>query len=193
MGTGKASGKGRAHTAAVKAISSPLLENMSVVGARGVLCNITGGKDLGLREISEAASVVYEQAHEDANIIIGSVIDENLKDEVIVTIIATDFERQAAQDKHEELHEIDFAPVKEEISFAAQEEHVCQPIVEEPVIEPLQLQTEVAAEDLSAVALAKEEKHEMLKHSAEFFEQADTFGCAVDSKDLDVPTFMRQK
>ena len=78
MGTGKASGVGRARASSIQAISSPLLENMSVVGAHGVLCNITGGKDLGLHEISEAASVVYEQAHEDANIIIGSVIDENL-------------------------------------------------------------------------------------------------------------------
>jgi cell division protein FtsZ len=94
MGTGKASGEHRARNAAIQAISSPLLENMSVVGARGVLFNITGGKNLGLHEISQAASVVYEQAHEDANIIIGSVIDENLSDEVIVTIIATEFEKQ---------------------------------------------------------------------------------------------------
>src|SRR3990172_4304818 len=97
MGTGKASGVGRARAAALEAISSPLLENMSVVGAHGVLCNITGGRDLGLHEISEAASVVYEQAHEDANIIIGSVIDENLHDEVIVTIIATDFDEPLLQ------------------------------------------------------------------------------------------------
>ncbi len=94
MGTGKASGQTRAKDAAQQAISSPLLENMHVVGARGVLLNITGGNNLGLHEISEAASVIYEQAHEDANIIIGSVIDESLNDEVIVTIIATGFEKQ---------------------------------------------------------------------------------------------------
>jgi len=94
IGTGKASGQTRAKDAAQQAISSPLLENMHVVGAHGVLLNITGGNNLGLHEISEAASVIYEQAHEDANIIIGSVIDENLSDEVIVTIIATGFTQQ---------------------------------------------------------------------------------------------------
>ncbi|HEX4068850.1 MAG TPA: cell division protein FtsZ [Candidatus Babeliales bacterium] len=194
MGTGKASGNNRARTAAIQAISSPLLENMSVVGARGVLCNITGGKDLGLREISEAASVVYEQAHEDANIIIGSVIDENLRDEVVVTIIATDFEHAAtvAAQPVQELHVMQSAQPKEELSFfepvKQEEEHVCAaPVVEEEAIEPLPLQTTVEA--------VEEDKHDFMKKShVDFFEQADnTFGGAVDSKDLDVPTFMRQK
>src|SRR5579863_1610131 len=139
MGTGKASGNGRARTAAIQAISSPLLENMSVVGARGVLCNITGGKDLGLREISEAASVVYEQADEDANIIIGSVIDESLRDEVVVTIIATDFERPSTQssfaeamaDRH--VQEIKEEPVIEYVAQQEEVEHVCMaaPVIEE--------------------------------------------------------------
>jgi len=92
MGTGKASGIDRAKEAALKAISSPLLENMSVEGARGVLLNITGGQNLSLHEISQAASVIYDQAHEDANIILGSVIDDSLDEEVVVTIIATGFE-----------------------------------------------------------------------------------------------------
>ena len=91
MGTGRASGEHRAEEASLQAISSPLLENMSIEGAHGVLFNITGGKDLSLHEISNAASIVYEQADNDANIILGSVIDETLEDEVIVTIIATGF------------------------------------------------------------------------------------------------------
>ena len=91
MGTGRASGPDRARQAALQAISSPLLENMSVEGARGVLLNITGGKSLSLHEISQAAAIIYKQAHEDANIILGSVIDESLEDEVVVTIIATGF------------------------------------------------------------------------------------------------------
>lgn len=99
MGTGRSSGEGRAGMAAIEAISSPLLENMSVKGAHGVLLNITGGKSLGLHEISQAASIVYEQAHEDANIILGSVIDESLGDDVIVTIIATGFEREHPQEQ----------------------------------------------------------------------------------------------
>ena len=92
MGSGTAVGEDRAAEAALQAISSPLLENMCIQGARGVLLNITGGKNLGLHEISEAASIIYEQAEEDANIILGSVIDESMDEEVTVTIIATGFE-----------------------------------------------------------------------------------------------------
>ncbi len=98
MGTGRAKGLDRARTAALEAISSPLLENMDISGARGVLINITGSVSLGLHEISEAALVVYEKADEDANIILGSVIDESMGDVLSVTIIATGFKEQ---DQHE--------------------------------------------------------------------------------------------
>lgn len=91
MGTAKATGEDRAKDATLKAIASPLLENMTVQGASGVLLNITGGKNVRLHEIRQAASIIYEQAHEDATIILGSVIDEQLNDEIIVTIIATGF------------------------------------------------------------------------------------------------------
>ena len=94
MGTGKSTGLERARQATLSAINSPLLENMSIKGAKGVLLNITGGKNLGLHEINEAASVIYEQADEDANIILGSVIDETLTDEIVVTIVATGFDEQ---------------------------------------------------------------------------------------------------
>lgn len=97
MGTGKASGPDRAQKAAENAISSPLLENISIQGAQGVLLNVTGGKNLGLHEISKAASIIYDQAHEDANIIVGAVIDENLEEDVIVTIIATGCAKQDGQ------------------------------------------------------------------------------------------------
>lgn len=92
MGTASATGENRAQEAALKAISSPLLENMSIAGAHGVLLNITGGPSLGLQEVSAAASVVYDQVDEDAQIIIGSVIDDTMQDDVSVTIIATGFE-----------------------------------------------------------------------------------------------------
>lgn len=104
MGTGIAVGADRAQQATLKAISSPLLENMSIKGARGVLLNITGGRNLGLHEISQAASIIYEQAHEDATIILGSVIDENMIDEVAVTIIATGFLPQDVLAPQEEHH-----------------------------------------------------------------------------------------
>jgi cell division protein FtsZ len=91
IGTGRASGEERAKKAAVQAISSPLLDNMSITGAQGIILNISGSSNLGLYEMTEAASIVYDQAHEDANIILGSVIDESLDDEVTVTVIATGF------------------------------------------------------------------------------------------------------
>jgi len=91
MGTARCSGQGRAKKAAIEAISSPLLENMSIAGARSVLLNITGGTDLALQEVSEAASLIYDQVDEEANIILGSVIDPQMGNEVAVTIIATGF------------------------------------------------------------------------------------------------------
>jgi cell division protein FtsZ len=91
MGSATASGENRAVEAAQKAISSPLLEDISIQGARGVLINVTGGPDLGVHEINEAATMIQEEAHEDANIIFGAVIDENLADELRITVIATGF------------------------------------------------------------------------------------------------------
>jgi cell division protein FtsZ len=96
MGTGQAEGDGRAMQAAQKAISSPLLEDGSVTGARGVIINVTGGSDMSLMEVNEASSVIQEAAHEDANIIFGAVVDPNLKGKVKITVIATGFDRRAS-------------------------------------------------------------------------------------------------
>lgn len=91
MGIGRASGQNRAAEAARKAISSPLLES-SIEGARGVLMNITSGADLSLFEVQEAADMVASVSDEELNMIFGSVINENMKDEIMVTVIATGFE-----------------------------------------------------------------------------------------------------
>lgn len=98
MGIGQASGENRAVEAARRAISSPLLET-SIEGAKGVLLNITGGPDLTLMEVNEASEIVAEAADQDANIIFGSVIDENFKDDIRVTVIATGFEQETGQKK----------------------------------------------------------------------------------------------
>ncbi|HVN27958.1 MAG TPA: cell division protein FtsZ [Candidatus Binataceae bacterium] len=91
MGASSASGENRAVEAAQRAISSPLLEDVSIKGARGLLINFTGGPDMSLYEVNEAASLIHEEAHEDANIILGAVIDDRLTDEIRVTVIATGF------------------------------------------------------------------------------------------------------
>ncbi len=92
MGAASGSGENRAVEAAQKAISSPLLEDLSIHGARGILINITGGPDLALYEVNEAATMIQEEAHEDANIIFGAVIDDKMKEEIRITVIATGFE-----------------------------------------------------------------------------------------------------
>jgi len=94
MGMGVAKGTNRASEAAQKAISSPLLEDGSVEGARGVLLNITGGANMSLHEVDEAASIIREAADPQANIIVGQVINQEMKDELVVTVIATGFERE---------------------------------------------------------------------------------------------------
>jgi cell division protein FtsZ len=163
MGTGRASGEGKAKAATLQAISSPLLENMSVVGAHGVLFNITGGKNLGLHEISEAASVVYEQAHEDANIIIGSVIDESLNDEVIVTIIATGFDSLVNEQESR----------VEEVAFENRDMQVNE----------LQAATAIGQEHHDA------EKDNTMSRG--YYNNQEIF--TIDQSDLDIPTFMRHK
>ncbi len=99
MGTGIAEGDGRAETAARKAINSPLLEDTTIKGARGVLINITGSDNMTLHEVSEASRIVQEAAHPDANIIFGSVFDEAMGNKVKITVIATGFDEDRGQEE----------------------------------------------------------------------------------------------
>ena len=110
MGIGRATGEDRAVKAARAAISSPLLE-ASIEGAKGILLNITGSSNLGLFEVNEAAEIVAEAADPEANIIFGAVIDENLQDEIRVTVIATGFEARVSEDHAEGAREgLDIRP-----------------------------------------------------------------------------------
>src|SRR3712207_1295843 len=96
MGAGRATGENRAIEATQQAISSPLLEEATIQGAKGVLINITGGSDLTLYEVNEASSIIRESADDDANIIFGAVIDESDRDEMKITVIATGFDKEIA-------------------------------------------------------------------------------------------------
>lgn len=129
MGIGLSAGDNRAHDAAKAAISSPLLES-SIEGAQGVLLSISGGSDLGLFEVNEAAEVVAAAAHPDANIIFGAVIDDSMSDQIRVTVIATGFEGRRRK--------------QEAMEFAATEESAAM-----PTFEPL------AEEDLDIPAFLK--------------------------------------
>lgn len=97
MGMGSARGEDRAIEAVKKAINSPLLEDVSIKGAKGVLMNITASSDMTLEEVEAASSIVYEEAAEDANIIWGTVVDDNLEDEMMITVIATGIKQDARQ------------------------------------------------------------------------------------------------
>ena len=129
MGTGMASGENRAVDAAQKAISSPLLVDTSIDGAQGVLINITGGKDVTLHEVSKASELIHSQAHPEANIIFGTVIDEGLKEMVKVTVIATGFD--LAPRIEAEAQE-DFPPVEPKTPPPFKVEHDTPPYLFEP-------------------------------------------------------------
>ncbi len=111
MGAGVGKGEHRALDAAQKAVASPLLDETSIDGARGILINFTGGLDLSLHEVEEAARVVQEAAHEEAHIIFGAVIDPSLQDEVRITVIATGFsERKEANQPSGKVVDMQRAP-----------------------------------------------------------------------------------
>lgn len=169
MGTGKASGQDRAELAAMEATASPLLESMGVKGAKSVLMNITGGRTLGLHEISKAAQIIYKEAHEDANIVIGSVIDELMDEEIMITIIATGFEKETY-----------------DTECTAQTES--QPIItHEPIKAAVKEVSPSSIKQPAPTEIKKE--HEWVKpvtHQAPFY-KADH----LDPDDLDTPTFLR--
>ncbi|MCF7800516.1 MAG: cell division protein FtsZ [Candidatus Marinimicrobia bacterium] len=105
MGTGQATGEERAVLAAQSAISSPLLNNTDINGARGLLVNVTGGPDLSLMEVDEAMNIIYDEVGEEANIIFGAVIDEEMEGQISVTIIATGFNQESVRKVEEKRDE----------------------------------------------------------------------------------------
>jgi len=113
MGTGVANGEERAVLASQQAISSPLLEEVNISGAQGVLVNITGGDDLTLLEVDEATSIIFEEAGQDANIIFGAVIDPAMTDDIRVTVIATGFGKLVPSSKRTASHEDDIPTQRE--------------------------------------------------------------------------------
>ncbi len=165
MGTGTGSGENRAIEAAQDAISSPLLENISIDGARGVLINITGGEDLTLFEINDAVSVVQEAAGEDAHIIFGSVIDSELDGNIYVTVIATGFgeyQKSTAEDEDDtDIRVIDF----------------------NPRIRDQQLRRPTVLRQPTAKIAKNEELREILGENR----------LATGTDDLEIPTFLRKK
>lgn len=191
MGTARATGEHRAKKAALEAISSPLLENMSIAGARGVLLNITGGSNLGLREISEAASVIYDQADENANIILGSVIDKEAGDEVSVTVIATGFDESCPVDASAiptAVRDYEQSESLEAANDGEQDGEQSDDTTPQPPVEPEQ--DEQAMKEAQAPEQTAQPRREERVEAAPASESEVG---PVNVNDLDVPTFMRKK
>lgn len=185
MGTGVSRGEHRAIDAATRAISSPLLEDMSIRGATGVLINITGGPAMTLKEISEASKLIQEEAHEDANILFGAVIDENMKEDIRVTVIATGFNKPLRK-------VAGISPFKREKTW--ERSSYSQPAA---VQETVTMQSRLALkEDGTAVEVADFSVNKKFSEGSEPVRLKDLIseiglqGVAED--EYDVPTFLRK-
>lgn len=198
MGTGRSSGVDRARQAALRAINSPLLENASIHGARGVLINITGNEDLELQEINEAASMVYDMVSPEANIILGSVIDKTMGNEICVTVIATGLEDKQQNQAIGTASSASIAtppPAAPKIgqirqfsqpTQAQQDEQIrqfSQPNFSQPEI-PLHEVSQTAAYATPAVT-----ERVLTSQSSMIVQEVESF----DLNDLDTPTFLRKK
>jgi len=149
MGTGFATGENRAVEAATNAISSPLLENVSIDGAKGIIINVTGGPNLSLYEVNEASTLITEAADEDAEIIFGAVIDEKLTDEVRVTVIATGFANHSLAKVDKQISQL--KAMAEAQSLLTQQMHLTktasysyQPSIPTPAVQPEPVQAQQA-------------------------------------------------
>jgi cell division protein FtsZ len=176
MGTGSAIGEGRIEEATRMAINSPLLEDISMNGARGVLINVTGSSNMTLSEINDAVSVIQNEAHDDANIIFGAVIDEEMGDAVNITVIATGFGRDMCSVQQ---------PEQVQASPRTQAVHV-----DEPKVERSTARTIVPPEPKDSHMPAFIRRTQREKNSRHLM-VVDEFGTETE-EDLDIPTFLRK-
>jgi cell division protein FtsZ len=177
LGTGSAIGEGRVEEATRNAINSPLLEDISMSGARGVLINITGSSSMGLSEINEAVSLVHSEAHDEANIIFGAVIDEEMGDAVNVTVIATGFEESnkmsGAKEEESQLPRLS--------AVVRQNDAIEQP--------PAKTVVPAQPEDMRIPAFIRKSRREQSSRTVGLVEEYNL----DNEEDLDIPTFLRKQ
>ncbi|MCD6374860.1 MAG: cell division protein FtsZ [Caldisericaceae bacterium] len=182
MGTGVGVGENRAITAAEQAITSPLLDGVDIKGARGVLINITGGPTMSMHEVGEASTVVQERVGNEANVIFGMVIDENLNEELRVTVIATGFNKEFEQ--AEILHQ-----PKEKL-----EEEIIVEEKEEPEMEDARESTDFREYDKPTYKRkAQKNKRELLNVSQPNFFFFGDEDIESDPENLEIPAFLRKQ
>ena len=197
MGTGRASGPSRAMEAAEMAISSPLLEDVSIEGATGILINVTGGVDMTLSEINDAMSLIENASHEEANIIFGNVIEEDMRDELMVTVIATGFDRPASTKR------ADYSEMRRRRERVTSRSEPGRGVSEEPVRHAPAVEEEPAHQQPAAQPAARYEQSEEkpvespTERRASFIrskpgQPRNKGGLSPDEEEkIDVPTFLR--
>lgn len=181
MGTGTAKGQDRAIQAAQSAIQSPLLDDVSIRGARGVLVNITGDEKMTLHEVSQATSIISQEAGDEANVIFGAVVNRGETDQLQVTVIATGFTPR----------EREIMPAQRTVAAASVDRAAAQPIaipVEIPVAETRTPEI-VTVNELDEARIAREEAESL----AQVGLHAVNFGSWNDAPNLDIPTFLRKQ
>ncbi len=189
MGTGRASGPTRAIDAAEMAISSPLLEDVSIEGATGILINITGGYDMTLKEINEAASLIEEAADEDAHIIFGNVIDEDMRDEIKVTVIATGFPSAVAEIEASSRRKETAVPVR------TSQRDLRTTVTGMPAADEAAAIAEAEAEEVKtppAAPAADDRRASFIRSHNGSVRQVGGGLSPTEEEQMDVPTFLRQ-
>jgi cell division protein FtsZ len=191
MGTGEAQGEKRAVRAMEQAIQSPLLEDVTIDGARGLLINITAGRDITLQEIHEAISIAQEAADPEANIIFGSLVDENVRDEVKITVIATGFiTREAAKVR---------APAIVERSTPSQSSMSMLPRASSQPLAPVTVQAQSSApardEGIASLVPGKSARTMSAEHKmpSPRPQSPRDASLELDDDQYDIPTFLRRQ
>ncbi|MEW6739637.1 MAG: cell division protein FtsZ [Nitrospirota bacterium] len=203
IGMGTGSGEGGAFEAAKRAISNPLLEESSIEGAKGILINITGGLNMSIDAVQEASSLIYDSAHDDANIILGAVINPDMEDDVRVTVIATGLEDRVEKAELPQVKK--WMPTKDPISLKGSGRVLSKsidmpskeqsPVEQSPVKEP----TREPAKDMKNLAedmQDKEPERSLLNfHDQPQEEQKPALNESIlPQEDIyDIPTFLRKK
>jgi len=181
MGTATAKGDARAIEAAQRAIASPLLEAGAIDGARGILINITGSSSLKLAEVNEASSIIQNAAHEDANIIFGAVLDEKMKDDVKITVIATGFRTEWMRKRDPRVANAAVAISQSRTSYSHTPAHV-EELQPEPEPEPIPESAPIA----QPIPVTVREPRNLE-------EVAAAVKGAFEQEDLDIPAFLRKR
>jgi cell division protein FtsZ len=180
MGTAVAKGDRRATDAAQAAISSPLLEAGAIDGARGILINVTGSSSLKLAEVNEASTIIQSAAHEDANIIFGAVLDEKLKDDIKITVIATGFKNDQPQRKEHTVNAAQ-AAISTARTASAYQMQAAPPV--QRAVNGGSIAHAVAPTRVVAPA----------RESPNLATMTESIKSAVEHDDLDVPAFIRKR